>query len=169
MAIDKFLIEASHIMMFARSVGDDNPVYYDEGYKSVSGCEGIIAPPTFAQSSAQFDPNYFLRPKIGGEGWFGSGKEATGAKPAKSEKGSVSGGGAAAGLHAEHHFEYHLPLKAGDILSATTKPGNTWEKESKRAGKLKFSESVTEYRNQNGDLVITATGVGVQTERPVDS
>ena len=104
MAIDKFLIEASHIMMFARSVGDDNPVYYDEGYKSVSGCEGIIAPPTFAQSSAQFDPNYFLRPKIGGEGWFGSGKEATGAKPAKSEKGSVSGGGAAAVASGECMF-----------------------------------------------------------------
>tara|TARA_Y100000814_G_C12049143_1_gene305491 strand:- start:115 stop:261 length:147 start_codon:yes stop_codon:yes gene_type:complete len=34
---------------------------------------------------------------------------------------------------------------------------------------LEFSESVTEYRNQNGDLVITATGVGVQTERAVDS
>ena len=165
MAIDKFLIEASHIMMFARSVGDDNPVYYDEGYKSVSGCEGIIAPPTFAQSSAQFDPDYFLRPKIGGKGWFGSGKEPTGFKPS----GSGGGGGAAGGLHAEQHFEYHLPLKAGDILSATTKPGNTWEKESKRAGKLKFSESVTEYRNQDGDLVITATGVGVQTERPVDS
>ena len=165
MTINKFLIEASHIMMFARSVGDDNPVYYDEGYKSVSGCEGIIAPPTFAQSSAQFDPDYFLRPKIGGKGWFGSGKEPTGFKPS----GSGGGGGAAGGLHAEQHFEYHLPLKAGDILSASTKPGNTWEKESKRAGKLKFSESVTEYRNQDGDLVITATGVGVQTERPVDS
>ena len=73
------------------------------------------------------------------------------------------------GLHAEQHFEYHLPLKAGDILSASTKPGKNWEKESKRAGKLKFSESVTEYRNQNGELVITATGVGVQTERAVDS
>ena len=167
MAIDKFLIEASHIMMFARSIGDDNPVYYDEEYKSLSGCEGIIAPPTFAQSSAQYDPDYFLRPKTGGEGWFGSGKEPTGLKPSSS--GGGSGGGAAAGLHAEQHFEYHLPLKAGDVLSATTKPGNAWEKESKRAGKLKFSESVTEYRNQDGDLVITATGVGVQTERPVDS
>ena len=165
MAIDKFLIEASHIMMFARSIGDDNPVYHDEEYKSESGCEGIIAPPTFAQSSAQFDPDYFLRPKTGGEGWFGSGKEPTGLKPSGS---GGSGGGAAAGLHAEQHFEYHLPLKAGDVLSATTKPGNSWEKESKRAGKLKFSESVTEYRNQDGDLVITATGVGVQTERPVD-
>jgi len=168
MAIDKFLIEASHIMMFARSIGDPNPIYYDEDYANESDCAGIIAPPTFAQSSAQFDPNYFLRPKIGGKGWFGSGKEATGMEPNKSE-GSGSGGNAAAGLHAEQHFEYHVPLKAGDVLSATTKPGKSWEKESKRAGKLKFSESVTEYRNQNGELVITATGVGVQTERPVDS
>ena len=32
MAIDKFLVEASHIMMFARSVGDDNPIYHDEQY-----------------------------------------------------------------------------------------------------------------------------------------
>ena len=166
MAVDKFLVEASHIMMFARSIGDDNPIYYDEDHKSESGSEGIIAPPTFAQSSAQFDPDYFLRPKTSGVGWFGSGKEPTGLKPSGSGGG---GGGAAAGLHAEQHFEYHLPLKAGDVLSATTKPGNAWEKESKRAGKLRFSESVTEYRNQNGDLVITATGVGVQTERPVDS
>ena len=57
MAIDKFLVEASHIMMFARSIGDDNPIYYDENHKSESGSEGVIAPPTFAQSSAQFDPD----------------------------------------------------------------------------------------------------------------
>ena len=166
MAIDKFLIEASHIMMFARSVGDSNPIYHDEEYAKSTEIGGIIPPPTFAQSSAQFDPEYFLRPKVGGDGWFGSGKEATGSKPSS---GSGGGGGAAMGLHAEQHFEYHLPVKAGDTLSATTKPGKAWEKESKRAGKLKFSESVTEYRNQNGDLVITATGVGVQTERAVDS
>jgi acyl dehydratase len=166
MAVDKFLIEASHIMMFARSVGDSNPIYHDEEYAKSTEIGGIIPPPTFAQSSAQFDPEYFLRPKVGGDGWFGSGKEATGSKPSS---GSGGGGGAAMGLHAEQHFEYHLPVKAGDTLSATTKPGKAWEKESKRAGKLKFSESVTEYRNQNGDLVITATGVGVQTERAVDS
>lgn len=166
MAIDKFLIEASHIMMFARSVGDSNPIYHDEDYAKSTELGGIIPPPTFAQSSAQFDPEYFLRPKVGGDGWFGSGKEATGSKPSS---GSGAGGGAAMGLHAEQHFEYHLPVKAGDTLSATTKPGKAWEKESKRAGKLKFSESVTEYRNQDGDLVITATGVGVQTERAVDS
>ena len=57
-------------------------------------------------------------------------------KPSKSEGSGGGGGSAAAGLHAEQHFEYHLPLKAGDVLSATTKPGKSWEKESKRAGKL---------------------------------
>ena len=56
----------------------------------------------------------------------------------------------------------------GDVLTVETKPGETWEKESKRAGKLTFRERITEYRDQNGELVITARGVGVTTERPVD-
>lgn len=164
MAVEKFPVEASHIMMFARSIGDANPIYYDEEYARTTEPGSIIAPPTFAQASAQFDPDYFLRPKIG-EPWFGSGKEPTGIKR---EAGGGSGGGGG-GLHAEQHFEYHRHIKPGDVLSATTKPGNTWEKESKRAGKLVFSESITEYRDQNGELVITARSVGVRTERPVDS
>lgn len=164
MAVEKFPVEASHILMFARSIGDDNQIYYDADYAAATEVGSVIAPPTFAQSSAQFDPDYFLRPKIG-KPWFGSGKEATGVK--KSE--SSGGGGGGGGLHAEQHFEYHRHLKPGDQLTATTKPGKTWEKEGKRSGKLIFSESVTEYRDQNGELVITATGVGVRTERPVDS
>ena len=32
MAVDKFPIEAGHIMMFARSIGDPNPIYYDADY-----------------------------------------------------------------------------------------------------------------------------------------
>jgi len=163
MAVEKFPIEASHIMMFARSVGDDNPIYYDEAHAKSTEPGTIIAPPTFAQASAQFDPDYPLRPKVG-QPWFGSGKEPTGIK-----RESSGGGGGGGGLHAEQHFEYHRHLKPGDVLTATTKPGETWEKESKRAGKLIFSESVTEYRDQSGELVITARGVGVRTERPVDS
>jgi len=164
MAVEKFPVEASHIMMFARSIGDDNQIYYDADYADATEVGSVIAPPTFAQASAQFDPDYFLRPKIG-QPWFGSGKEATGVK--KSE--SSGGGGGGGGLHAEQHFEYHRHLQPGDVLTATTKPGKTWEKEGKRSGKLIFSESVIEYRDQNGELVITATGVGVRTERPVDS
>jgi acetyl-CoA carboxylase carboxyltransferase component len=54
------------------------------------------------------------------------------------------------------------------VLSVEIKPGKTWEKESKRAGKLTFRERIAEYRDQTGELVITARGVGVTTERPVD-
>ena len=164
MAAKSFPVEASHILMFARSVGDDNKVYSDAAYAKTTEAGGIIAPPTFAQASAQFDPDYFLRPKIG-QPWFGSGGTPTGVTRAP---GGGGGGGGGGGLHAEQHFEYHRHLKPGDVLTATTHPGKTWERESKRAGKLVFSESVTEYRDQKGELVITARGVGVRTERPVD-
>ena len=79
------------------------------------------------------------------------------------------GGGGGGGLHAEQHFTYHRHVRPGDVLTGTVKPGKTWEKEGKRSGKLVFSESITEYRDQNGELVITARGVGVRTERVVES
>jgi acyl dehydratase len=161
MDADKFPIEAGHVMMFARSIGDANDIYYDEEYAKGTEPGGIIAPPTFVQASAQFDPNYFLRPKIGEE-WFGSAKGPTGIT--KSE-----GGGGGGGLHAEQHYVYHRQVKVGDVLTATTKPGKSWEKEGRRGGKLMFSESVTEYRDQSGELVVTATSVGVRTEKPATS
>ena len=159
MAIEKFPIEAGHIMLFARAIGDANDIYYDAAYAKNAEPGTIIAPPTFVQSSAQFDPDYRLRPKIG-QPWFGSGKEPTGVVQ------DSSGGGG--GLHAEQHYTYHRHLKPGDVLTATVKPGNTWEKQGRRSGKLVFTETVTEYRDQHGELVITARGVGVRTERPVE-
>ncbi|HEX4180903.1 MAG TPA: MaoC family dehydratase N-terminal domain-containing protein [Caulobacteraceae bacterium] len=162
MAAKKFPVEAGHILMFARSVGDDNRVYSDEDYAKATEAGGVIAPPTFVQSSAQFDPDYSLRPKIG-QPWLGSGKN-----PTSIECTPGGGGGGGGGLHAEQHFEYHRPLRPGDVLTATTGPSKTWEKEGKRSGKLVFSESVTQYRDQKGELVITARSVGVRTERPVD-
>ena len=163
MAVEKFPVEASHILMFARSVGDYNEIYADEAYARTTEPGSIIAPPTFVQASAQFDPDYFLRPKPG-KPWFGSGKEPTGVK----KEDSGGGGGGGGGLHAEQHYVYHRHPKPGDVLTATVKPGKKWEKQGKRSGKLLFSETVTEYRDQNGELVVTARSVGVHTERPVD-
>lgn len=162
MAVDKFPIEAGHIMMFARSIGDANPIYYDEAYAKKTEPGGIIAPPTFSQASAQFDPDYPLRPKIG-KPWFGSGKEPSGGKP---DFEGLEGDGPS--LHAEQHFEYHRHIRAGDVLTATIKPGRRWEKEGRRSGKLIFSELVIEYRDQAGELVITARAVSVQPEHAVE-
>lgn len=160
MPIDKFPIEAGHIMMFARAIGDDNQIYYNEDYAKGTEPQQIVAPPTFVQSSAQFDPDYRLRPKIDQE-WYGSAKGPTGLSTAEEQKGDGL-------LHAEQHFEYHRHLSPGDVLSATVKAGETWEKQGRRGGNLTFEETITEYRDQNGDLVITARSIGVMTERPAE-
>ena len=170
MAVERFPVEAGHILMFARSVGDPNPVYADPEYAAGTEVGGIIAPPTFVQASAQFDDDYPLRPKIG-RPWFGSGREATGvgARPAPTNRDGEGGERpSGVGLHAEQHYEYHRAIRPGDVLTATSTPGKTWEKEGRRSGKLMFSESVTEYRDQNGELVVTARSVGVRTERAPD-
>jgi hypothetical protein len=166
MAAERFPIESGHILMFARSIGDPNPIYADP--------EQAIAPPTFVQASAQFDPDYGLRPKIG-QPWFGSGKEPSGIRREPSGGsgsggggGGGRGGGGGTGLHAEQHYVYHRTPRVGDVLTATSSRGKTWEKEGRRAGKLVFSESITEYRDQKGELVVTATSVGVRTEKVVE-
>jgi hypothetical protein len=170
MAVEKFPVEAGHIMMFARSVGDANPIYADESYAKTTETGGENATPTFIQASSQYDPDASLRPKIG-QKWFGSGAKPSGSNAPAEESlagdaGGTSGGGT--GLHGGQHYTYHQNMKPGDVLTAESKPGQRWEKESKRAGKLIFSESITEYKNQNGELVVTARSVGIQTERVVD-
>ena len=153
----RFPVEAGHIMMFARAVGDANPLYADPEAAKDSEAGGILAPPTFVQAGAQFDPAYSLRPRPG-EPWFGSGGAASGVDTPQ------AGGG---GLHAEQHFEYHRPLRAGDVLTVTTRPGKTWEKDGRRGGRMVFAETITEYRDGTGELVVTARGVSVRPEHVV--
>jgi hypothetical protein len=148
----RFPVEAGHILLFARAIGDENPAY--AGALDAAGAD-IPAPPTFVQASAQFDPDYILRPQPG-QRWFGSGRD-NGFAPE-----SVNG------LHAEQHFTYHKPLRAGMVLTATTRDGNQWEKVGRRGGTLQFSETITDYHDEQGDLVVTARAVGVRTERVVE-
>jgi acyl dehydratase len=150
MAVERFAVEASHIMMFARAIGDENPVYTDPTSPQAAEFGGVIAPPTFTMASSQFDPDNALRPKRG-VAWFGSGKEPSGAEVARTGR-----------LHAEQHFEYHRPLVAGEILAATERAGETWQKESKRGGTLSFEEQFIDYTNvDTGELVVTARFVTV--------
>ena len=162
MAVDRFPVEEGTILLFARAIGDPNPVYTDPRHAASFGFRGVLAPPTYVQSSAQFDPDYALRPRLG-EPWFGSGRHATGRV---GRDGDGEGGAGGTGLHAEQHFEYHRPLVAGAVLHATTRPGEGWEKQG-RSGKLVFSETITEYRDEADDLVVTARSVAVMTEKPV--
>ena len=157
MTIQRFPVEASHIMMFARSIGDPNPAYTDPDSLEAQALGGVVAPPTFMMAGFQFDPDNPLRPKPG-EPWFGSGREPSG---------EVREGGG--GLHAEQVFEFHKPVVAGTVLTTTQREGATWEKESKRGGRLLFAETITDFRDAGtGELLVTVKMVGVKTERPVE-
>jgi len=164
MTASRFPIEAGHIMAFARAIGDDNPVYHDASAAAASEVGGIVAPPTFVQASAQYDPDYPLRPRTGVE-WFGSGRTPSGATV-----GQASGGtGGGTGLHAEQHYEYHRPVRAGEVLAICVREGASWEKQGRRGGLLRFRESITEYRGEDGELVVVARSIGVRTDRVVAS
>ncbi len=150
MAVERFPVEASHIMMFARAIGDLNPVYTDPQSPDAAEFGAVITPPTFTMAGAQFDPDSTVRPKPG-EPWFGSAAEPSGAKREASGR-----------LHAEQHFEYHRPVLAGEVLTARERAGKSWTKESKKGGTLTFEEKHFDYFTVDADeLVITATMVTV--------
>jgi hypothetical protein len=149
-----FPVEEGTILSFARAVGDPNPVYCDAEYAASTELGRILAPPTYVMSAAQFDPDYPLRPQPG-TAWPAS----PGASPGADHPAWTA-------ILAEQHFEYHHPVRAGDVLSSTDREGDRWEKQG-RSGKLLFTERFTEYRDQNGELMVTARTVEVFTERPI--
>ena len=157
-------------MIFARAIGDFNPVYFDEDQARESKVGGIIAPPTFVQASAQYDPQYPLRPQPGTP-WFGSGATPSGrvtnVEPVTTADGSDGRPSGGTGLHAEQHYEYHRPVRAGEVLTLTLRTGKSWEKQGRRGGLLHFRETIIEYRGEDGELAVTARGVGVRTEQKV--
>jgi N-terminal half of MaoC dehydratase len=154
----RFPVEAGAVQQFARAIGDPNPIYHDEDFARTTDVGGVIAPPTFTMSSLQWEPpRTRLRP-VPGQPWLGSGREPSGDPP--------DGDGAeGVGLHAEQHFEYHRHVGPGDVLTATESTGRTWERQGRRGGHMRFTEFVTEYRDQLGELVITARRIGVRVER----
>jgi hypothetical protein len=128
------------VLSFARALGQDGEL-------------GDVArvPVTFPIAVVQFDPRWPLRPRPG-QPWAGSGRSAGERR---------SGGGP---LHAEQEFEYRRPLRVGEVLRVRTVPGRTWQKEGRR-GTLRFTERVSEYVDEGGELVIRATTVAVRTEK----
>jgi acyl dehydratase len=153
-----FPIEPGHVMLFARSIADSNPIYNDSDYAAGTELGRVIAPPTFTEALQQFIPDYPFRPAFG-RPWLGSATKPSGV-------GESDGGGTV--FHAEQHFTYHDVVYAGDVLTAMLREGETWEKSGRRGGRLAFRERITEFRNQAGSLVVTSRLVSVETQHTVD-
>ena len=142
-----FPVERGPVLFFARAIGDLDPAY------SRLEDEPVVAPPTFLHSCAQFEPDYHLRPSPH-RPWFGSGRAATG-DPAAAAGRSVS-------MHAEQHFAFHRPVHTGEVLVVSRRDGDSWTKQSRHGNTLHFTELVTEYRAENGELVATGRTVAVR-------
>lgn len=150
MSIAHFPIEAGHIMLFARAIGDANPAYYGtDGHET-------LAPPTFVQAGAQFDPEYPLRPRLG-QPWFGSGATPSGAARPTGE---------GVRLHAEQRFDYHRALRPGDDLHTTTSEPERWEKSNRRGQILRFQQDTTTYLTAEDVPAVTARRVSVIVPTP---
>jgi hypothetical protein len=134
-----FRVEPGHVLAFARAVGDDD-------LASGLPAPGTVVPATFPAAAVQFDPAHMrgLRP--------------SGALAATS---SSTGGSV---LHAEQEFEYFAPIRVGDQLTVTEYDGDSWRKQSRRAGGLTFREVIKDYRDASGELVMRARMVLVDTE-----
>jgi acyl dehydratase len=157
-----FPVDRTAILNFAAAIGETNPIYWDAASAAGTPLGDVIAPPTFGVASAHWNPNYGLR---------GMRRIPPRVEPPPSEarpRSGGGGGGLARVLHGEQRFQYHKPMQPGMKLRVTTRAGNAWEKEGKKGGKLKFTETVSEYRDESGELVLVATSVGVLTEKAVE-
>ena len=160
----RFPVDLTSIMLFASALGETNPIYYDEDWARQTPLGGVIAPPTFSIASSHWDPDYPLRGirKIPARP-----PAAEQAKPAE-KSGGGGGGGLTRLLHGEQRFEYHKPLQPGMRLEVSSRLGRSWEKQGRRGGTMKFSETITELRDQDGELVVTQISVGIITGKAVE-
>jgi hypothetical protein len=127
-------VEAGQILQFRRAIGESGAKLEPGG----------LAPPTFLKAADIFDPQ-----TPSDRVWADAAN-----RPA----------GRGAGFHAEQTFHYYRHPRAGEVLTATVKPGGRWATEGRRGGHLQFAETITEFTDEAGDLVVTATFLAVRTE-----
>ena len=128
------VVEKGAIKKFADAVGDLNPLYMDEEYAKNSRYGSVIAPPGF-----------FGWPTS----WSESGPTFTELRHELIT--TMAEAGFPRLLDGGIEYDFYLPVRAGDILSAIQKIASITERETK-AGKIAFSVTETTYTNQNGDV-----------------
>lgn len=138
-------VERGPVTQFAASVTDTNPIYRDLDAAKTAGFEHIPVPPTYFFSGAGF--------------WGAFTEEQPGdATPDRNPMMEVMGALMSKGgivLHGEEEFTYHKPVVVGDKVS---REGTVVDLYEKPAGDKTMTFLVTEdeYRNQAGELVLTA-------------
>src|SRR5699024_9757740 len=95
------VVEASHVMQFARAIGDTAAEFENPTVRHSTDPE--VAPPTFRMAADHFNPDYVRRPRAGVP-WI------TAHEPHPYQP---------TGFHAEQHFAFHRPIRVGDVLTVS--------------------------------------------------
>jgi hypothetical protein len=133
-----FEVDKTACRMFARAVGYTDPLYYDEeyarskGYRSIPAPIGFIGHPVYNPNAPQRLGGYFRTDT-----------------PFK----RILNGGT--------DIEYFDTVCAGDLLTATSKLADISERQS-RLGPMLITVTEFTYRNQDGKVVATMRGTGIQ-------
>lgn len=118
-------VEAGAIAKFARAIGENNPIYFDEAYARTTRFGGIIAPPTYASR--------FITPLLPGEMFDFD-------LPLKRA------------LHSDDIAENYIPVRPGDTITTTARYADVFLKQG-RSGPLLFQAADLTCVNQRGQRV----------------
>jgi len=122
-----FEVGREHIRRFADAIGDSNPAYTDPEAAKALGHPDVIAPPTFLTTV---------------------GMSLSGSGPVHDPDLGLN---YAVVVHGEQRFVHHRPVRAGDVLSATT----TIE-DIRDAGKNELMKMRMDIKAADGELVCEA-------------
>ena len=116
-------IEKGMIRRFAQAIDDPNPLWQDEEYAGKTRYGGIIAPPTFVATLGLEQIQQILA-----------------STPSETS------------LHGGTELECYQPVRAGDVVTATTKIADFRQRQGKM-GTMTFVTFDITYENQKGELV----------------
>lgn len=127
-------VEKGRLRLFAKAIGETDPVYTDEAAARARGYPGLLVPPTFLFCLDMDADPYVWFPEVGLQ------LEQV--------------------LHGEQSFTYLEPCFAGDVLTFESRIDDIYDKKN---GALEFIVKSTSVHNQAGAHVAQLRGVIVQT------
>jgi acyl dehydratase len=126
-------VEAGRLRLFAKAIGETDPLFTDEAAARTAGHRSLPALPTFVFCLDMDVPDPF-------------GYLAEMGVPLQNI------------LHGEQQFSYHAPIYAGDLLSFRSRIADIY---AKKGGALEFIVKQTRVENQIGALVAELRAVVV--------
>lgn len=130
----RILVDRSQLKLFAKVLGEKNPVYFDETAAHGAGYPSLLVPPTyfFCLEMSAFD-------SIGHAVMLNMNPERI--------------------LHGEQEFHYHKPAFAGDVLQFDLSVTDAYQKKN---GALEFVVKESLVTNQDGVHIADLHSIIVQ-------